>query len=216
MSKLPLLFLGITGTFLSAWLGLVMAPLVQIGGMTAFEDEDGNVIPPPPSGLAIRGQDVYAANGCVYCHSQQVRPEHAGSDINRGWGTRPSRPRDYIYEKRNTLGTMRTGPDLTNIGQRYSGAAGREWHHRHLYAPQSVAKWSIMPPYRYLYKVQKIKGQPSANALKLEGKDAPPPGYEVVPTAEAEALVEYLLSLNRTYDLPEAGSEPSGSNGKEQ
>jgi cytochrome c oxidase cbb3-type subunit 2 len=207
VKKLILFFVGITATFISAWLGLVAAPLIQIGGMTAFQNDDGLTIPPPPSGLAIRGRDVYAANGCVYCHSQQVRPEHAGSDIERGWGTRPSRPRDYIYEKRHSLGTMRTGPDLSNIGKRYAGDAGRAWHHRHLYDPQAVVKWSIMPPYSYLYKPQKIVGQPSASALKLEGKRAPKPGYEVVPTPEAEALVEYLLSLNQSYDLPEAKAE---------
>jgi cytochrome c oxidase cbb3-type subunit II len=40
--------------------------------------------------------------------------------------------------------------------------------------------------------------------LKLEGADAPRPGHEIVPTAEAEALVAYLLSLKRDYALPEA------------
>jgi phosphoserine aminotransferase len=35
-----------------------------------------------------------------------------------------------------------------------------------------------------------------------------PDGYEVVPTAEAEALVAYLLSLNRNYPLPEAPEPP--------
>ena len=33
---------------------------------------------------------------------------------------------------------------------------------------------------------------------------APPPGYEVVPTAEGKALVDYLLSLKKNYPLPEA------------
>jgi cytochrome c oxidase cbb3-type subunit 2 len=64
-----------------------------------------------------------------------------------------------------------------------------------------------MAPYKYLYRVQKIQGQPSPKALKLEGKYAPAPGYEVVPTPDAEALVAYLLSLNRNYALPEAPLE---------
>ncbi len=211
MNKLPLLFVGITATFLSSWLGLVLAPLVQIGQLQPHETEDaeGNAISLPPalSGLAQRGREVYAANGCVYCHSQQVRPEHAGHDIPRGWGVRATRPRDYIHERRHSLGTMRTGPDLANVATRYSGDAGREWHHRHLYNPQSIAAWSTMPPYAYLYRVQKIVGQPSPNALKLDGDDAPPSGFEVVPTPEAEALVEYLLSLDKSYELPEAPLE---------
>ena len=47
-------------------------------------------------------------------------------------------------------------------------------------------------------------GELSADAIKLEGKDAPPPGYEVVPTEEGKALVDYLLSRKKT--LPLAGS----------
>ncbi len=47
-------------------------------------------------------------------------------------------------------------------------------------------------------------GQRSARALDLLPPNVPPEGYEVVPSADAEALVAYLLSLNRNYPLPEA------------
>ena len=62
-----------------------------------------------------------------------------------------------------------------------------------------------MPSHWWLFQDQAIAGQPSQNALKLEGADAPRPGDEVVPTAEAEALVAYLLSLKRDYALPQPG-----------
>ena len=68
------------------------------------------------SGMVVRGARVYAANGCVYCHSQQVRPEYGGSDIERHWGERRSAPRDYIFEPIVFLGKMRIGPDLANVG----------------------------------------------------------------------------------------------------
>ncbi len=68
--------------------------------------------------MAIRGAQVYAANGCVYCHSQQVRPDYGGSDLERKWGERRSAPRDYIFEPIVFLGRMRTGPDLANVGHR--------------------------------------------------------------------------------------------------
>src|SRR5437870_13506645 len=68
--------------------------------------------------MALRGARVYAANGCVYCHSQQVRPEYGGSDIERKWGDRRSAPRDYIFEPIVFLGKKRTGPDLANAGHR--------------------------------------------------------------------------------------------------
>ena len=59
-----------------------------------------------------------------------------------------------------------------------------------------------MPAYKHLYKLQKIQGPVSERALKLTGKFAPPDGYEVVPTAEADRLVEYLLSLKKDFPVP--------------
>ncbi len=66
--------------------------------------------------MVARGARVYAANGCVYCHSQQVRPEYGGSDLERKWGVRRSAPRDYIFESIVFLGKTRIGPDLANVG----------------------------------------------------------------------------------------------------
>jgi cytochrome c oxidase cbb3-type subunit 2 len=100
------------------------------------------------------------------------------------------------------LGTMRTGPDLTNIGERQADAA---WHYRHLYNPQITSPGSIMPPHAFLFDVRTI-GQAgrSTNALVLEGPFAPPAGQEVIPTRRAEQLVAYLRSLKSSGDLPEA------------
>jgi cbb3-type cytochrome oxidase cytochrome c subunit len=94
-------------------------PNAQIGHLDPQMDEEGtDVYPAPKSGMADRGRRIYAANGCVYCHSQQVRADYAGSDIERKWGERRSAPRDYIFERPVQLGKMRMGPDLANIGKR--------------------------------------------------------------------------------------------------
>jgi cytochrome c oxidase cbb3-type subunit 2 len=119
MKGLLPLFLGIFGTFAFSWLGLTVVPNLQIGGLNPQTDEEGgDVYPSPPSGMALRGAQVYAANGCFYCHSQQVRPDYGGADIERKWGERRSAPRDYIFEPIVFLGEMRTGPDLANAGHR--------------------------------------------------------------------------------------------------
>jgi cbb3-type cytochrome oxidase cytochrome c subunit len=113
------LFLGIFGTFAFSWAGLILIPNYQIGHLDPQVDEDGNdPYPAPKSGMAERGRRIYAANGCVYCHSQQVRADYAGSDIDRKWGMRRSAPRDYLFERPVVLGKMRLGPDLSNIGKR--------------------------------------------------------------------------------------------------
>ena len=119
MKGIAPLFLGIFGTFVFSWAGLTLIPNYQIGHLDPQADEEGtDIYPVPKSGMADRGRKIYAANGCVYCHSQQVRADYAASDIDRKWGVRRSAPRDYIFEHPAMLGKMRLGPDLSNIGKR--------------------------------------------------------------------------------------------------
>ncbi|MEY2525870.1 MAG: cytochrome c oxidase cbb3-type subunit [Verrucomicrobiota bacterium] len=119
MKGLLPLFLGLFGTFAFSWIGLTVIPNWQIGHLDPQMDEEGtDIYPMPKSGMADRGRRVYTGNGCFYCHSQQVRADYAGSDIDRKWGERRSAPRDYIFAKPAELGKMRMGPDLSNIGKR--------------------------------------------------------------------------------------------------
>ncbi len=113
------LFFGIFGTFLFSWTGLILIPNAQIGNLNPQMDEEGtDIYPMPKSGMAERGRQVYVANGCFYCHSQQVRPDYIASDIERKWGERRSAPRDYIFDQPVLLGKARMGPDLSNVGKR--------------------------------------------------------------------------------------------------
>lgn len=210
MNNGPLLFLGIFFTVAFSWTGIVLTNLVQqtqSGATKPFYDvANERLVPSPMTGLAKQGQKVYQDLGCVYCHSQQVRsPLRSGEtkspDVVRGWGERPNVARDYVQDGRLFLGTMRTGPDLRNIGQRN---ADPDWHYKHLYNPVITSKDSLMAPFPFLFEKRQIIGEPATNALKLTAEFAPPPGYEIVPTARADALVAYLLSLRTDYSLPEA------------
>jgi cbb3-type cytochrome oxidase cytochrome c subunit len=119
MRGLAPLILGIFGTFSFSWIGLILIPNSQIGHLNPQMDEEmTDVYPAPPSGMAERGRHVYAANGCYYCHSQQIRADYAAADIDRKWGERRSAPRDYIFDRPVLLGKERMGPDLANIGKR--------------------------------------------------------------------------------------------------
>src|SRR5207253_2579788 len=313
MKGLAPLFLGIFGTFAFSWVGLTVIPNLQIGHLNPQMEEDGtDVYPQPQSGMVTRGARVYAANGCIYCHSQQVRADYAADDIERKWGERRSAPRDYIFERPVFLGKMRMGQDIANIGARApaekenappAGAASPAaspapqggapapsaapsganpsppppkagspapaaptpkptaspppagfpaaspsvprpvespaspsapvaaggspaaasapwpevttgeppmysvaWHHVHLYSPRSINVDSVMPAYRFLYQTRRISDAPSAEALHLTGSDAPPEGWEVVPTFDAKCLVAYLMSLNQSHPLKEVRS----------
>ena len=143
MNQGPTIFLGVFLTFASAWVGLVVAPYVQLEAQRSRNAAKSDAPPETPmGGLAAQGRQVYRANGCVYCHSQQIRPENFGSDIARGWGPRRPVAPDYVGERPVMLGTMRTGPDLANIGTRQTSAA---WHHLHLYNPRITSPGSITP-----------------------------------------------------------------------
>jgi cytochrome c oxidase cbb3-type subunit 2 len=203
MHRLPTLLSGIFLIFLTSWVGLVAYPALQLGRLTPVANADlGITVPPTYSGSAIAGERVYASEGCISCHSQQVRQTSiANSDVARGWGVRPSVARDYLRNSTPFLGSQRIGQDLSNVGQRLSDPA---WHYRHLYAPASYSEGSMMPSYSYLFKVRKIEGQRSSDALNLPAEFAPREGYEVIPTADAKNLVAYLLAQRHDYPLPEA------------
>ena len=306
MKGLATLVLGIFGTFGFSWIGLILVPNFQIGHLNPQMDEEGtDVYPAPRSGMAERGRRVYIANGCYYCHTQQVRAYYAAADIDRKWGERRSAPRDYIFDRPVLLGKERMGPDLANIGKRApaegeaptaanaamtaptSGASpappeqspgappaqpgaspaqspgaapaqspttgnappaqspapapppgasstpaqpnappapsaspnpvpgealpySAAWHHRHLYAPRSITIDSNMPAFRFLYEKRHIGGQPSADALQLTGENAPPEGWEIIPTYDAQCLVAYLISLDQSHPLKEVKT-PGGA-----
>jgi cbb3-type cytochrome oxidase cytochrome c subunit len=302
MKGLAPLFLGIFGTFAFSWVGLTVIPNWQIGNLNPQSDEEGTEIyPQRQSGMFQRGAHVYAANGCVYCHSQQIRADYIANDIDRKWGDRRSAPRDYIFQRPVFLGKMRMGQDLANIGARApapegspspaggaspSGAGATQgtaaspaappaaspspatasatshgtspaaaaspnasppalgqmantapggstpaapsaqtpgapypiqtanlppmysaaWHHVHLFAPRSINPDSNMPSYRFLYRTRRITGERSADALQLRGSDAPPDGWEIVPTFDAKCVVAYLMGLNQSHPLKEVRS----------
>ena len=203
MHRLSTLLAGILLVFLTSWAGVVAYSAMALGRLSPVADADsGGSLPPNLAGDAVAGQRVYAAEGCIACHSQQVRQTSiTGTDIARGWGVRPSVARDYLRDSSAYLGSSRLGQDLSNVGVRLPNA---KWHYRHLYRPGSVNEGSIMPSFSHLFAVRKIQGQRSDEALELAGADAPKEGFEVVPTSEAKNLVAYLLSLRHDYPLPEA------------
>jgi cytochrome c oxidase cbb3-type subunit 2 len=149
----------------------------------------------PYTSAQLRGREVYIANGCAYCHTQQPRDRNFGPDAERGWG-RASVPADYVYDRPHLLGSMRTGPDLFNIGVRQPS---KDWHLGHLYQPRAYVPGSIMPSYPYLFYI-KAAAEEGEQVLTL------PPGYGpvgkvVVPTPDAQDLVKYLQGLNHTYPV---------------
>lgn len=164
---------------------------------------------PPAAGLKpytaveLRGRQQYIAEGCVYCHSQQPRTRSFAPDVQRGWG-RATTAGDYAYDAPHLLGTMRTGPDLMNIGARQPS---EQWHLGHLYQPRAYVPGSVMPSYPYLFTV-KAKAEPEDVVVNVP-KPFSPPGKVIVAERRTVELVAYLKSLNRTYPILEAPAAAS-------
>jgi len=193
---------GAAMVLLFATLMIVVMPTIQL--------QAGAGIPEglePYSESAARGRALYVSLGCVYCHSQQPRDPSLGPDGLRGWG-RPSVPGDYSYDSPHLLGTMRTGPDLMNIGARQPSTA---WHLAHLYNPRALMSWSIMPAYPFLFE-QVDEATADQVVVDLPPAYAPDTGV-IVARSEALDLVQYLLELDRSYEvdvLPRADAKEAG------
>lgn len=76
MNRGPLIFLAALFALASSWFGLVLVPEVQLGRQVdAKTVPAGDVYPVARPGLAAQGREVYRANGCASCHSQQLRQD---------------------------------------------------------------------------------------------------------------------------------------------
>ena len=147
----------------------------------------------PYTALEAKGKKIYEREGCMYCHTQQVRnlleeTERYGmgeEETFKRFGIRaliqapPSQPGEYVYDQPHLLGTRRVGPDLARVGGKYDNT----WHLNHLRDPRSTSPGSLMPAYTWLFD---RAGQP---------------------TDEAQALVAYLQKLGTNYRWREEGVE---------
>ncbi|AXC49545.1 cytochrome-c oxidase [Paracoccus suum] len=187
---LPLVLISL-GILAFATLFLVIAPGIQIAQRAVSEGLR------PYTEQEARGRAQYVSLGCVYCHSQQPRSPDQAPDGERGWG-RPAVAGDYVFDRPHQLGTMRTGPDLLNVGARLPSAS---WQLTHLYQPRAIFPWSIMPAYPYLFE-KKAKAAEGDTVVVLPNGVGPADGGVIVARPEALDLAAYLLSLDRTYPVP--------------
>ncbi|HVE63492.1 MAG TPA: cbb3-type cytochrome c oxidase subunit II [Mycobacteriales bacterium] len=101
----------------------------------------------------VAGREIYVNQGCVYCHTQQVRDTFTDAKLAQ----RPTRPGDTLADRPANLGETRYGPDLRCVGDRVPGAdagadraAQVEAMADYLRDPGAVHQDSSMPSYSYL------------------------------------------------------------------
>ena len=127
------------------------------------------------------GRRIYQREGCMYCHSQQIRPlTHEIERYSIGTSVAPiADEREYIWDQPHFLGTRRIGPDLSREGGKYSD----DWHYSHFYYPRQMVPGSIMPAFTWLFN-DKDKVNP-------------------VPNNDARDLVAYVQTLGFGRKVPD-------------
>jgi len=78
-------------------LGVFTILSIGVAIMPAYQMEEYQPIPGQKD-LTIserRGLHIYVSEGCVACHTQQVR----NIEMDKTWGERPSLASDYYYSK---------------------------------------------------------------------------------------------------------------------
>lgn len=182
-------------------MGVLVAIVISFAGIVEIAPlmSQASVVEPveglePRNALELAGQNIYVAEGCYNCHSQQVRP-FVDETLRYG---HYSVAGESVYDRPFQWGSKRTGPDLARVGGRYSD----EWHEIHLIDPRAVVPTSNMPGYPWLaeteidveetvasMKVLKLLGHPYSDeqianaAAGIEGK------------TQLDALVAYLQDL---------------------
>lgn len=174
---------------------------VFIAVIPAYQMQDVSPLPGQAelTDSELKGLNIYVNEGCVTCHTQQVR----NIEMDNMWGDRPSIPSDYFYSKKrldvwrqspSLLGSERTGPDLTNVGVRQPS---NQWHLLHLYNPRSVVEESVMPAYPWLFEE---KENPTENdvVIPVPSNFLKSDKTKIIATQQVLDLVAYLQSLKQT------------------
>jgi len=201
----------------AALLGVLIVVAISFGGLVEIVPLmfKGAVVEPadgvePYSPLRLAGRDVYVAEGCYNCHSQQIRPFRSETERYGHYSVAG----EFVYDRPFQWGSKRTGPDLARVGGRYSD----DWHELHLIDPRAVVPDSNMPAYPWLAE-RIVDGQRLQKHLRALQRIGDPYTDEQIEAAaqqvagktELQALVAYLQGLGTEWTgqrvAPRAGGD---------
>jgi len=136
--------------------------------------------------LIHHGEQIYAAEGCWYCHTDQTRTLIQDVVLNgsAAFPAPPSSANEYIYQKITFPGTRRIGPDLSRTGIK---RPSRDWHKGHFWSPKTASKGSIMPSFQHFFDFD-----PRGTAKGTTG----------VPNYQFESIFQYLMTKGTRITPP--------------
>jgi len=136
--------------------------------------------------LIYNGEQLYATEGCWYCHSDQTRTLVQDVVLNgsEDYPAPPSAPNEYIYQEITFPATRRIGPDVSRVGIK---RPNRDWHKSHFWSPKTESKGSIMPSFQHFFD-----NDP-------RGTSSPGIG---VPNHKFESIYQYLMTKGTRITPP--------------
>lgn len=186
---------------------LASAVLISIGGIVqiipmVFIDSQvpkiASVKPYTP--LELAGRDLYIREGCVGCHSQQIRPFRSETERYGEY----SKSGEFIYDRPFLWGSKRTGPDLMREGGKYPDS----WHYNHMIDPRTMSPGSIMPQYPQLADNQLDLSQLPAKITALRKLGTPyPKDFEKTAIADARTQAKRVATSLKEQGIKDEGME---------
>lgn len=136
--------------------------------------------------LIALGEQIYAHEGCFYCHTDQTRTLVQDTILNGSdsFPAPPSSPNEYIYQQVTFPGTRRIGPDLSRVGIK---RPSRDWHKSHFWAPRTESPGTIMPAFKHFFD-----DSPAGGAVSTVG----------IPNYRFEAIFQYLMTKGTRITPP--------------
>lgn len=199
------------------WLIIATIIVVSIAGLVQIvplffqhstTQASPGVVPFPA--LSLAGRDIYQREGCVGCHSQQIRTLRSETERYGPY----SLAGESVYDHPFLWGSKRTGPDLARVGGRYSD----EWHRIHFRNPRDVVPESNMPAYPYLQHAAANAGSIQAHMKALRRLGVPYTDEEIANApkelegkTEEDALIAYMQGLGIHRRSTNPASNPSAA-----
>lgn len=136
--------------------------------------------------LIKAGEQIYASEGCHYCHTDQTRTLIQDVVLNGSdsYPAPPSTANEYIYQNVTFPGTRRIGPDISRVGVK---RPSRDWHKGHFWSPATASKGSIMPSFRHFFD-----DDPRGTSSIVPG----------IPNYKFEAIFQYLMTKGTRITPP--------------
>ena len=200
----------------AALLAVLIVVVISFGGLVQIVPLmfKGAVVEPadgvePYSAIRLAGRDVYIAEGCYNCHSQQIRPFRSETERYGHYSVAG----EFVYDHPFQWGSKRTGPDLARVGGRYSD----DWHEQHLLNPRDVLPSSNMPAYPWLAR-RTVDGPTVQRRMRALQRLGHPYTEEQIENAasevhgitEMEALIAYLQGLGTEWTGQRRASQNGG------